>query len=442
VRCRSCARWIRGCYHGTPTSVLGLDRYLHADDLRRILGLVEQVPTDRLQEHLYRDIKVGEHAFSSVLRWLGRGTLHDDPYHHFLLRRHLISSMLLADLTERALKDLRPTRMMAVHGIYVDHGTACEVARKLGVPVVVFAVPYRRDTIMLCHGDTYHRALVLEPNANWEHLELTATQEERLLDYVDSRRSGKQDSVTYHPSPIEAEAAIRQDLGLSSDRPIVSLFTNVMWDAQLYHSYNAFQNLLDWLFQTMEYFERRPDLQLVIRIHPAEVKAVKKSTQPLAEEIRQRFPRLADNIKVISPESDLSSYTLAEMSQATLIYGTKMGLEIALRGVPVIIAGESMNRGKGFTYDVETPQQYFELLDRVTELPRNTPEMMKRARAYAHHFYFRRQIDFPYLKGYVPGRPHEIQLTIKSVEELLPGRNPYLDTICEGIITGSEFVVD
>jgi hypothetical protein len=110
--------------------------------------------------------------------------------------------------------------------------------------------------------------------------------------------------------------------------------------------------------------------------------------------------------------------------------------------VPVVIAGEGFNRGKGVTYDVSSPEEYFAILDRITELPRNTSEMMACARKYAYHFFFRRQIDFPFLTGFQPGNRFGLKLAFDRLDALLPGRNEYLDKICNGIIDGSEFVVE
>ena len=89
-----------------------------------------------------------------------------------------------------------------------------------------------------------------------------------------------------------------------------------------------------------------------------------------------------------------------------------------------------------------SPEQYFNLLKAVTELPRNTPEMMERATRYAYHFFFRRQIDFPFVTGFVPGDPLKLKLTFDHLGALSKGSNEYLDRICEGIALGEEFVVD
>jgi hypothetical protein len=438
--CRHCTQPLLDLYETIGIQQLFLNDFLRPDDVQRLVAVVDALPYERYDNFVYKNIRVSEHARSSTMRSLLRGTLQDDAYTRWLYRRYLISAMLLTDLTERMFDVYQPEHVVAVHGIYVTHGTICEVARKHSIPVVVHGIPYRKGTIWLSHNDTYHRTLVTEPTYQWENLSLTPEQEQKLDAYIDSRLSGGRDYVTYHPNPIEDREILRQELGLDK-RPIIGLFTNVLWDAQLFYDYNAFDNLIDWLFQTICYFGRRSDLQLVIRIHPAEVKSGQSTKQPILAEIMARFPVLPENVKVISPESNLSSYTLADMSHATLIYGTKMGLEIAFRGIPVIVVGETLCRGKGFTYDVETKEQYFNFLDHILELPRNSSEMIVRARKYAYHLFFRRMIDFPLFSCDVV-KVHDATLQFQDLNELLPGVNRNLDAICDGILNGSPFVLD
>ena len=49
---------------------------------------------------------------------------------------------------------------------------------------------------------------------------------------------------------------------------------------------------------------------------------------------------------MIRPEEEVSTYALADASDAVIIYATKTGIELAARGIPVIVAGESWLRGK------------------------------------------------------------------------------------------------
>ena len=438
--CRRCTQSILDLYRTIGISQISLNDFLRPDDVQRLIEIVDAQPYETYDDFVYKDIRVSEHARSNTMRSLLRGTLQDDDNTRWLYRRYLISAMLLTDLTERLFSAAQPERVVAVHGVYVTHGTICEVARKHGIPVVVHGIPYRKGTVWLSHNDSYHRTLVTEPTSQWENLSLTPEQEQKLDGYMGSRLSGGRDYVTYHPHPIEDSEILRQELELDK-RPIIGLFTNVLWDAQLFYDYNAFDNMIDWLFQTISYFGQRSDLQLVVRVHPAEVKSGQSTRQPILAEIRARFPALPENVKVIPPESDLSSYTLADMSHATLIYGTKMGLEIAFRGTPVIVAGETLCRGKGFTYDVETKEQYFDLLDHILDLPRNSSQMIARARKYAYHLFFRRMIDFPLFSCDVV-TVRDVTLQFQDLSELLPGNNRNLDTICDGILNGSPFVVD
>ena len=69
---------------------------------------------------------------------------------------------------------------------------------------------------------------------------------------------------------------------------MIGLLTNVSWDAQLHYPANAFPSMLEWLVQTCEYFATRPDLQLLIRVHPAEISGFPVSRQPILSELRKR----------------------------------------------------------------------------------------------------------------------------------------------------------
>ena len=117
-----------------------------------------------------------------------------------------------------------------------------------------------------------------------------------------------------------------------------------------------------------------------------------------------------------------------------------MGLEIALRRIPVIVSGASFVRGKGFTYDVSSAEEYLDLLERVPNIERLSDEKFERAAKYAYHFFFRRQIDFPFIQE--GNTSSEVRFGFENLDALLPNRNPHLDVICAGLTTGSEFVID
>ena len=328
---------------------------------------------------------------------------------------------------------------MFTHGIYVPWGIVGAVARQERVHVSTWNVAYRKRRFIFSHEDTYHHTLMTEPLDLWEQMELSPAQDRELMQYLASRREGLFDWIVFHRPRKQDQQEIAARLGLDVNKPIIGLPTSVTWDAQLHYPSNAFPSMLEWLVQTCEYFATRPDLQLLIRVHPAEISGFPRSRQPILEELKKRVPRLAPNIFVVPPESDMSTYVLMSLCNAAIIYSTKMGVELTSVGLPVIVAGEAWIRNKGVTHDATSPADYFRILGQLPFADRLGAAQLARARRYAYHFFFNRMIPLTFIE---PKAGYPIyQLKLDSLKQLLPGESQGLDTICEGILKRVPFVL-
>jgi hypothetical protein len=304
--------------------------------------------------------------------------------------------------------------------------------------VVNWNTAYRKQCFIFSHDDTYHHTLMHEPVAVWEHLPWTPEMERATMDYLVSRWHGTHDWVWFHEHPQDDLEQIVIDLELDMTKPIIGLLTNVMWDAQLHYPANAFPNMLDWVLRTIAYFEQRPELQLVIRIHPAEIRGTIPSRQKIADEISRAYPKLPGNVFVIPPESQISTYAIMLKCDTVIIYGTKTGVELASFGIPVIVAGEAWIRNKGVTLDATTAADYFALLDRLPFGKPMDETTTTRARKYAYHFFFRRMIPVSVMEPIAGWPPYRVRLP--SLDLLQPGADPGLDVICMGVLEGKDFV--
>jgi hypothetical protein len=346
---------------------------------------------------------------------------------------------LTAYATRRLLRSLRFTSTVVTHGIYVPWGIISEVSHQENVHVSTWNVAYRKRRFIFSHDDTYHHTLLDEPRDHWEDLQLSDSQETELMNYLRSRREGLFDWIVFHRPNRQEPQEIARQVGLDRNKPIIGLLTNVSWDAQLHYPANAFPSMLEWLVQTCEYFATRPDLQLLIRVHPAEISGFPPSRQPILRELGRRIPQLAPNIHVVTPESGLSTYGLMSLCNAAIIYGTKMGVELTSVGQPVIVAGEAWIRNKGLTYDASSPEEYIRLLDQLPFAHGLGPELLARARRYAYHFFFNRMIPLPFIE---PKAGYPIyRLKLERLQQLLPGASAGLDTLCEGVLGGRPFVM-
>ena len=412
--------------------------FLTAEDRGTIDRLAGDVATSDIEGFKLDGLAVGEHARAGALRFYARGDIADERHAEAVLRRYFRAALITTCALRRLLTSEAVRTAVFQHGIYVPQGLVGEVCRERGVRVVNWNVAYRRQRFIFSHGDTYHHTMMSEPVDLWDRLEVTPALNDDVMDYLESRRKGSRDWIWFHERPLEDIDAIAQELGVDFSRPWVGMLTNVFWDAQLHYHANAFPTMLDWVVDTIDYFVKRPELILIVRIHPAELRGTLPSRQPLLDEIRRRFPQLPENIRLIPPESQISTYAAMSQCNAVVIYGTKTGVELAARGIPVIVAGEAWIRGKGISLDASTRADYFDLLDRLPLTATLDPATVERARRYAYHFFFRRMIPVEAVtprKGWLP-----YELGISSVEECLPGRSAGLDVICDGILNGTEFV--
>ena len=436
--CRYCFAPGRDAFEATGLTVHGYGAFLTPDDHAEADRLAAETPLAGIEQLTVDGAALGEHALAGALRFFARGDLENELCAEPVLRRYLRAAVLTFRAVSRLVTSGKYEIVVLHHGIYVPQGAAALAARRAGARIVAWNVAYRRHCFIFSHDDTYHHTLMSEPLDAWENLQLTPEQEASVVSYLNTRRTGAADWIWFHERPRFDVSYIQQEMGLDPARPAIGLLTNVVWDAQLHYPARAFPSMADWVFASIEAFARRPELQLVIRVHPAEIHGSPPSRQRLADIIAERYPKLPPNVFVVPPESPISTYALLDCCDAALIYGTKMGVELTSMGIPTIVAGEAWVRGKGITEDAQSPEHYHELLDALPYGRRLDDDTVSRARRYAYHFFFRRMLDLPFMEptgAWPPYRP-----ALSGLSALQPGATPGLDTICDGILERHPFI--
>jgi hypothetical protein len=410
---------------------------LTKDDFKKAEEISSDTSFTDIGNYRLEGCAVGEHAIAGALRFFSKGSFTDEIYAESVARQYFQAALLSTFAMQNFLRKHAYQVAVFHHGIYVPQGIVGEVCRKEKVRVVNWNPSYRKHTFIFSHNNSYHHTMITEPVSGWENIEWTEEKEIVTMDYLKSRWYGTKDWIWFHEKPVEEVSKIAKESGIDFNKPCIGMLTNVFWDAQLHYKSNAFKNMLDWVFQTIQYFAGRPELQLIIRVHPAEVRGMLPSRQKIVDEINKTMPELPKNIFVIPPESQISTYAVMEKCNGVIIYSTKTGIEISSMGIPVIVAGEAWIRNKGFSVDASSPEEYFALLDNLP-YEKLSSEKLLRARKYAYHFFFRRMIPLECmqpLNGWPLYKP-----SITSLQELMPRKSRGLDIICNGIINGASFV--
>jgi Capsule polysaccharide biosynthesis protein len=386
-------------------------------------------------------LAVGEAALSGALRFFARGELEDGKAQGAIVKRYFEAACLSLFAMRRLLARERYDVVIGHHGIYVPQALVADASREAGVRFVAWNPAYREGCFIFSHGETYHRAMLSEPASVWEDIDFNDDKRRKLVGYLYDREKGTQDWIAFHRADAAESGNVTASIGLDPAKPVIALYTSVVWDAQLHYRQRAFKSQVEWVMKTIAHFAGRDDVQLAIRGHPAEVTGSLPSRQPIVDEIKLAYPELPKTIALISPGSNVSTYRLAAASDAAIIYATKTGIELAARGIPVIVAGEAWIRGKGIGFDCDDAEAYERLLAVLPFGKRLEKERTARAQKYAYHFFFRRMIPMPGLRRTrMPGVPYEIAPL--DIGLFAQGASAALDCVCNGLLKGAPFVFE
>jgi hypothetical protein len=312
------------------------------------------------------------------------------------------------------------------NGSILEFGAAYLAARYRGTTVVTYEFGEQRERMWIAQNAEVMRQ---DTTALWDargRIELTKSERNELKSMFGARRSGKQwgqFARQWQSSPSQGSNQVAERLGLDLNRPVALLCTNVVGDSLALDRQVFTSGMAEWLTVTAQYFETRNAGQLVVRVHPGEMLG---AGHPSTEIVRNVMPDLPQHVMLVGPDSDINTYDLIELADLGLVYTSTVGLEMAMAGIPVVVAGDTHYRSKGFTTDPRSVDEYLTEVERAltSDEARLDEDRRRRAERYAYRFFYEYPLPFPWhLVGFwddVEARP---------VEEVIASPAVYLDTI-------------
>ncbi|OGJ37760.1 MAG: hypothetical protein A2182_03095 [Candidatus Pacebacteria bacterium RIFOXYA1_FULL_38_18] len=99
-----------------------------------------------------------------------------------------------------------------------------------------------------------------------------------------------------------------------------------------------FNDQVDWVKSLINYVKNKPNLFLIIRVHPREFPNkrdnLKSEHAGVLEKVLKKLP---NNVKVNWPKDNLSIYDLAQETDVFLNAWSTVGVEMSLLGIPVVL---------------------------------------------------------------------------------------------------------
>jgi len=305
----------------------------------------------------------------------------------------------------------KPDVVIVPNGTIQEMGIVYRVARYLDIPAVTFEFGDQREHIWIALDAEIMRH---ETEGLWAARKDQPLNEAQL-EQLQALFAAREDAKTWknfvrqwQDTPSEGGLAVRKKLGLD-DRPVILLATNVLGDSLTLGRQVFSATMADWIKRTLRYFAKRDDVQLVTRVHPGETLTHGIS---MMDVVREELGDIPPHMHLVAPEEKINTYDIVSITDLGLVYTTTVGLEMAMRGIPVVVAGETHYRNCGFTYDPDTWDVYFDLLKSLLddlEAARLSQKQIELSWRYAYLFFFVFPKPFPWhlldLKQDVKARP-------------------------------------
>lgn len=317
-----------------------------------------------------------------------------NPLFHLRYQRNLYTAQALYTY----LSENKPDVLVVPNGTIQEMGVAYRIARLLNIEVVTFEFGDQAERIWLAQNDEIMRHDTSKMWAGLSNRPLTEENQNRLNQMFSARKNAElwgKLTRRWQKEPSKGTSKIRETLGLD-DRPIVIIATNVLGDSLTLGRQVFSTTMAEWLEKTVQFFSQKSDVQLIIRIHPGEVLT---SGTSMADIAKNAVDKLPEHIHLIGPREKINTYDVVAIADLGLVYTTTVGLEMAMSGLPVVVAGKAHYRERGFTHDPVSYPDYFSILEKILINPskfRLNDEQLELAYRYAYLFFFEYPLPFPW----------------------------------------------
>jgi hypothetical protein len=353
----------------------------------------------------YHGVHVGRFTVASTLRSLRVGQLDfTDPGIKERLRAMLQSSVRNTLVGVRLLDKVKPDCALVLDRGYSGQGEFFDLAINRGIDTLNWNLGYKSNRVVLKrYNSSNERDHYLSPSAeSWRRLrsmpwkpEYGCKVRKEIFECYD-RQDWFSVVGTQFDKKILSQQATRQKLGLSSDKKVAVIFPHILWDGSFFSGEDLFDDYTQWLIETIRAASANSRLQWVVKLHPAHlVKAKQNQDTGRPSElaaIENVFEKLPSHVKLLFPDTELSTYSLFEIADYAVTVRGTVGIESALFGVPVVTAGTGRYDRRGFTLDSSTREEYLRKLSTLETYPRLTAEQVEIAERYAYGVFFCRPV--------------------------------------------------
>jgi hypothetical protein len=377
--CKQCGRNDRSIRSDFQFVGPTLREILTERDLADVEDLLAPLTRTTAPGLVWDDIAIGKVALYQVLLRQKKFNLDFDEsqWSEYLidLRNTLYSAMA----TRRLLVSDKPDRVLVYNGLYSVNRVLALLAEKNGIPSYFMHagsnLARRWQTVSIGRGESFsYMPALLEQWKRFADSPATGAELSASTDHFLELLRGRNIYV-YSKGKSSSHFDTRRHFGLKEGQKLIVATMSsddeesagIMAGAQEPRKGLLFASQIEWIQAVLEYVQQRPDLFLVIRVHPRDFPNRRESRKSQhAYLLEATLTSLPANAAVNWPSEGVSLYDLIDQTDVFLNAWSSTGRDIPMLGVPVVIYSAKLPWYPAeLNYLGETREAYFDAIKRA-----------------------------------------------------------------------------
>ncbi len=327
------------------------DRDEVTEEIEKIDGLQDLAAC---MGYVFRETELGMLTYKTILRYFVVGSLSGTVDQVHIYKEFLKSALIFSCAFERFIVSRQKIKAVIIYnGTLVFDTIVIHYCRNKGIPFVTYENFYGHNSLIYKkNGEVMNLDWSKEYNLFVSEKNYPPEMGATVEKFFSGLKRGDQMYAVLNKE--------HSDSRLKNAGRYVCLFTNLNYDTAVIGKNSLFESMEAWIFSVIKYWkEKKPELRLVIRIHPGEVKLVTATSEFTGERIKKAAGD-DENIIIFDSTDKVNSYELINGMEYSLIYSSTIGLETAWAGKPCIVAGLPWFGNKPFVITPSGREEYFD----------------------------------------------------------------------------------
>ena len=392
------------CYERTKryckaygVSYLRISDFLSNQNRKEAYQLSQQSFKD-IKNYKKNNINIWDYAKRNHSHYF-KGDIKPKGKYESIFRKAFESAYLIETAFSKILSKYVDYEIVSANGKYLQTGIPIELNKNLGNSFYTYEVFRQGNGVIV---DKNRCSMEQNMDDVWEELKSSKLSDEdrnKLYRSFDmQQKSINLEDKLWDENRIDNEKEIISLLGIDLRKKIIACYPNVFWDSVHMGLDSVSKDLTSWLKDMIDFVKDRDEFQLIIRTHPAELKAESniQSKFTISDSLNELFDKMPSNVIIVEPKSNVSSYSLANIANANIVWNGTIGLELALSGTKPIVIADAYYANKDFTIDFLNFDDLVNYLNNLNDKSEINNEEKRLVEIFSYNIRYRRKFNPPY----------------------------------------------